>query len=311
MARQDNARRVRALREQAAAFEVRGRRQSRVDLRDPYHAALTARWTVFLGAIFVIEIVLNLVFASLYLGRPGSIANARAGSFADAFFFSVETLATVGYGAMSPATLYGHVISTIEIFCGMAFLALATGLTFVRFSRPRARFHYAAHAVVTTMNGQRVLMIRIANGRNEAMIDARATLTALMAEHTREGLSFRRNYDLRLLRDRFPLLPLTWTVMHPLDAGSPLHGLDARGLAGRDARLLLTISAHDPALAAEVYDAQDYPAAKILFGMRYVDALITDEQGRTLADLSLLSEVEPEVPPGDDPAREPSAEAAA
>lgn len=296
---------------QAAAFEVRGRRGPHVDLRDPYHSALTARWVVFLGAVFALEIGINLIFASLYLARPGSIANARAGSFADAFFFSIETLATVGYGAMSPATLYGHVISTLEIFCGMAFMALATGLTFVRFSRPRAKFHYATHAVVTSMNGQRMLMIRIANGRNDPMIDARATLTVLMAEHTQEGLSFRRNYDLHLLRYRLPLLPLTWTIMHPLDSRSPLHGLDEAGLAARDARLLLTLSARDPALAAEVYGAQDYPTANILFGRRYVDAVVTDAQGRTLADLSLLSEVEPDAPAPDGARHALSAEAAA
>lgn len=310
MVRQDKERRGRTMKVRAAAFEVRGQRRSRVDLRDPYHSALTARWTVFLAAVFALEIIINLLFAFLYLARSGSIANARPGNFGDAFFFSIETLATVGYGAMSPATLYGHVISTLEIFCGMAFMALATGLTFVRFSRPRARFHYASHPVVTTMNGEPMLMIRIANGRNDAMIDAHATLTVLLAELSQEGLSFRRNYDLRLLRDRFPLLPLTWTIMHPLDARSPLHGMDEAALAARDARLLLTLSARDPALAAEVYDAQDYAASSILFGMRYVDAMVTDAYGRTLADLALLSEVEPDGPPAENACRSLSAEAA-
>ncbi|MEO8716510.1 MAG: ion channel [Acetobacteraceae bacterium] len=276
----------------SGAFEVRGRRFRGFDPRDPYHGALTASWPLFLAILFCLEVGINFVFALLYLARPGSIANAAPGAFGDAFFFSIETLATVGYGAMSPATLYGHVISTLEIFCGMAFTALATGLTFVRFSRPRAKFLYADSAVVTPMNGRPTLMVRIANGRTGTLTDARVTLTVLMAEHSAEGLSFRRNYDLKLVRHRLPLLPLTWTLMHELGPASPLHGLDAAALAAADARLLLTISARDPALAAEVHDARDYPAANILFGMRYADAVVTDAQGRTLADLTLLSEVE-------------------
>ena len=229
--------------------------------------------------------------------RPGSIANAAAGSYADAFFFSIETLATVGYGAMSPATLYGHVISTIEIFCGLAFTALATGMTFVRFSRPRGKFLFADNAVIGPMNGRPTLMIRVAQGRKEPLADARATLSALIAEQTQEGVSFRRNYDLPLVRAHFPLFVLTWTVMHELDESSPLYGMDARALAARDVRLLLSVSARDPALATDVHAYQDYPAEKLLFGMRYVDAMVADERGRTLMDLTLLSEVEaiPEV----------------
>lgn len=275
------------------AFEVRARGISRFDFRDPYHGALTAGWPLFLTVLFGLELAINLVFAELYLLRPGSIANARPGAFGDAFFFSIETLATVGYGAMSPATLYGHVISTLEIFCGMAFMALATGLTFVRFSRPRAKFLYAETAVVGPINGRPSLMVRVANGRRQVLTNARATLTVMLIERTTEGTSFRRSYDLPLVRSRLPIFGLTWTVMHELGPDSPLHDLDARALAAQDARLLLSVSARDPALAAEVHDTQDYPPAKVLFGMRYADAMVTDENGRTLADLRLISEVEP------------------
>lgn len=292
MRRHTAVRRGRAMEVNVGAFEVRRRGIARFDWRDPYHGALTVRWTLFLTGLFCLYLAINLVFAVLYLVRPGSIANAAAGSYADAFFFSIETLATVGYGAMSPATLYGHVISTIEIFCGLAFTALATGMTFVRFSRPRGKFLFADNAVIGPMNGRPTLMIRVAQGRKEPLADARATLSALIAEQTQEGVSFRRNYDLPLVRAHFPLFVLTWTVMHELDESSPLYGMDARALAARDVRLLLSVSARDPALATDVHAYQDYPAEKLLFGMRYVDAMVADERGRTLMDLTLLSEVE-------------------
>jgi len=133
------------------------------------------------------------------------VLNARPGSFADVFFFSIETLATVGYGVMAPATLYGHVVSATEIISGMGFTAIVTGLTFVRFSRPRAKIVYATHPVVTTFNGQPTLMIRIGNGRLSLMTDARARLNALIMQKTDEGSMFRRSHELRLMQDRFPL----------------------------------------------------------------------------------------------------------
>ncbi len=292
MARRVADKRGRTMQVRADAFEVRKRGVSRFDFRDPYHGALTASWPLFLAVLLALEVGINFVFAGLYLLRPGSIANAAPGSFADAFFFSIETWATVGYGAMSPATIYGHALATLEIFCGMGTTALATGMTFVRFSRPRHKFLFADNAVIAPMDGRPTLMVRVGHGRSQALTDARASLTAIFSERTAEGTSFRRSYDLPLVRPRFPLFVLTWTVMHELDPASPLHGLDGRALAAQDVRLLLSIAARDPALAADVHAMQDYPADRLLFGMRYVDTMVADPQGRTLMDLTLLSEVE-------------------
>jgi inward rectifier potassium channel len=276
------------------AYELTKKGAARYDPRDLYHLLVSLSWPQFLLLLLVVVLLIHLVFATLYVVAPGSIANVRPGSFTDAFFFSIETLATVGYGVMAPASLYGHVVSAGEILCGMAFTAIVTGMIFVRFSRPRAKIVYATHPVVTTFNGQLTLMIRIGNGRLSLMTDAHAELNALMKERTDEGSLFRRSHDLRLVRDRLPMFALTWTLMHPIDDDSPLAGYDAARLTDGDVRLYLTVQARDHAMAVEVFDMKDYGAEDILFGMRYVDAVTIDGAGNTIADLTRISFVEPD-----------------
>ncbi len=286
-----------AMRVQFGAFELRKRAAERFDWRDPYHFALSLTWPRFALAFLLLNLGINVLFAALYLLQPGSIANARPGRFSDVFFFSMETLATVGYGTMSPATLYGHSVAAAEIIAGMAFTAIMTGLTFVRFSRPKPKILYADHPVIATRNGRPTLMLRIANGRTGMLIDARAELAALIAERTQEGQFFRRIHDLRLQRNRLHMFPLTWTLMHDIDEQSPLHGRDAAGLAAMDFRLFIALKAHDYVLGADIFDAKTYFAGDIVFGMRYADAVSIDEQGRTVADLSRLSLLEAEGAP--------------
>lgn len=263
------------------------------DLRDPYHLAVRISWPRFMALFLALNLALNLVFAVLYLLQPGSIANARPGSFADAFFFSFETLATVGYGVLSPATLYGHLVSVAEIVTGMAFTAILTGLVFVRFSRPKAKVIYADRAVITPYNGTPTLMIRIGNGRPGPLADATARLTALLREETSEGQSFRHTHDLRLRTTRLPVFALTWTIMHPIDDQSPLRGIDPAWIAERNLVLFLNFEARDPSLAASVHDTRQYGGADILCNRRYADAVITDAEGRTFADLGRISALEP------------------
>lgn len=277
------------------AFEIRKRGAARFDLRDPYHLALSLSWPQFALAFLLLNLAINLVFALLYLLQPGCIANARPGVFGDAFFFSMETLATVGYGAMSPATLYGHSVAAGEIISGIAFTAIMTGLTFVRFSRAKAKILYADKIVVARYNGRPTLMIRIGNGRAGMLVDATAEVAALIGERSHEGQFFRRVHDMKLSRARLPMFPLTWTLMHEIDQKSPLHGLDAARLAEGDVRLFVAVKARDYVLAAEVYDAKTYAGADIVFGMRYSDAVSLDEQGRTVADLGRLSLIEPDT----------------
>ncbi len=162
----------------------------RFDLHDPYHLAVSLSWPAFVAVMIACWLVINLLFALLYVASPGDVVNARPHSFSDVFFFSVETLATVGYGVMAPATLYGHIVSASEIVTGTAFTAIVTGLLFVRFSRPKAKIIYADDAVVSLHNGKPTLMLRLANGRMSIMSSASVRLFVLLAERTAEGASF-------------------------------------------------------------------------------------------------------------------------
>ena len=178
--------------------------------------AVALSWPQFLAALLTLYLSVNLVFAVLYWAVPGSVANVRPHSLADTFFFSIETLATVGYGEMYPATLYGRVVAASEIVCGIAFTAILTGLTFVRFSRPRAKLIFAANPVVAMHNGKPTLMVRIGNGRVGVLTDVAAKLNVFFFD-TLQGMPFRRAQELRLERTHIPVFTIFWTLMHVLD----------------------------------------------------------------------------------------------
>ncbi len=278
----------------AGAVEIVKRGVTRYDFHDPYHIALSMSWKGFALAFVGFELGLNIVFALLYLAQPGCIANARPDAFSDAFFFSLETLATVGYGNMAPATFYGHTVSAVEIISGMAFTAIMTGLLFVRFSRPRPKILFADQAVVTSHNCSPTLMVRIGNGRLTLLTHAKVHLGVLLQEISAEGRSFRYVHDLVLTNSTFPLFALTWTLMHRIDAQSPLAGFDAERFMESDARLFLTIEARDHALGAAVHDMRIYTSEEVLFGMHYAETITFDDQKRPIGDLTRLSLVEPD-----------------
>jgi inward rectifier potassium channel len=269
----------------------------RLDLRDTYHAVIELSWPRFLITLISADLAINIGFALLYLVRPGSVAHARPGSFADAFFFSIETSSTVGYGEMYPATFYGHSVASTEIIAGMAFTALATGLLFVRFARPKARIRYAENAVIASRGGQPTLMIRIANGRHSLLYDAAAHLNLLLTIRGEQGGTFRRVHELHLGRSRLPMFSLTWVLTHKIDAASPLHGYDPARLAEHDACLLLAVEARDVTVGAQVVDTRSYGPSHILFGMRYTEAVSIDAEGNVIGDLGAISRMERDIGP--------------
>jgi inward rectifier potassium channel len=273
---------------------------SRFDLSDPYHLALTVRWPLFVAGLFGSYLVITGVFAALYLAQPGCVSHTHLGSAAsvsDALFFSIETLATVGYGVMAPATLYGHLVASAEIITGMAFTAIMTGLIFVRFSKPRAKIVYADTVVICRHNGNPTLMLRIGNARTSVLTQLHVSLSALIRETTLEGGSFTSLHELPLLRASWPTFPLITTMMHVIDEHSPLAGLDRRGLDLSKIRLVFSLEARDPELAAMVYDITSYDAAAIRPGMRFADAVSQHQKGHTVADLTRISLIEPEDTP--------------
>jgi inward rectifier potassium channel len=282
----------RPMRVRNSAFELRKTGVARFDWHDPYHIAVTLSWPAFIAIALGGLLVVNVVFAVLYSWEPGAVLNLHPGDLLLAFFFSLETLATVGYGEMAPASVYGHVVAGVEIVLGMASTAIFTGLLFVRFSKPQAKILFADKAVVSTLNGVPTLMIRIANGRMTMLTHASAKLAVLMLEISEEGQTFRRIHDLKLIRDNIPIFPLTWTLMHVIDEASPLFGRGPEELKAEELRLFLAVEARDTGLGALVQDIATIEHHQIAFGMRYSEAVSVDEDGRTTADISRLSLIE-------------------
>lgn len=262
-------------------------------LQDLYHFCMTISWPRFYLFIAAAFIALNLLFAGLYQAKAGGIANQYPPGFLGAFFFSVETLATVGYGDMHPQSLYAHWVSMLEICIGMMSIALITGVTFARFSRPRARIVFTHSPVVRLLDGKPALMLRAANARNNVIIDASARLRLLQHEVSAEGVSFRKLHDLELVRDQHPMFVLGWTLVHKLEEGSPLYGHDAESLAAVRAQMILSINGIDettvqPMVARHTFSHQD-----ISWNHAFADLIYTDAEENDHVDYQKLQEVRP------------------
>jgi inward rectifier potassium channel len=261
---------------------------------DLYHRSMTVQWPIFFGSATLIFVLLNAAFAFFYFLGDEPVANVTGNSPLDLFYFSIETLATVGYGDMHPQTSYGHAVATAEIFTGMCFLAVMTGLIFARFSRPRARFIFAEHPVVTVRDGRPTLMIRMANARHNAISRATARLWLIRVERTLEGDQLRRFYELLLDRHEHPMFVLSWTLLHTIDKASPLHGATAANLAAADAALVLTVSGVDDSSAQQLHARRIYSADDIRWQHRYRDISSISPDGRFMLDYTKFHDVMPE-----------------
>jgi inward rectifier potassium channel len=261
---------------------------------DIYHHAMTVSWPAFFAWAGAVFIILNSVYASLYFLGDNPVANVRSGSFLDFFFFSIETLATVGYGDMHPQSNYGHFIATVEIFTGMSCLAVMTGLVFARFSRPKARFVFAQYAVVTAHLGRPTLMARVANARHNTISGANAKLWLIQRETTPEGQTLRRYYELTLERHENPVFAFSWTIFHIIDEFSPLSGVTTDQLIKSEAALVLTISGFDDSSAQQLWARQGYSHKDIRWRHRFVDITSWSDDGRMLLDYEKFHDVVPD-----------------
>ena len=293
----------------ASRRRPRGSREMRLDDRvviahglpmpiwqDLYHRALIMRWPVFFVSLGILFLLLNTAFATLYMLGTAPIANQFPPGFSGAFFFSVETLATVGYGDMHPQTVYAHWIATLEIFIGMSSIALATGLIFARFSLPHAKIMFARYAIVRPLEGRMTLVVRAANARQNVIAEARAKLRIMRLETTTEGFTLRKLYDLTLVRDQHPVFKLGWSLMHVIDEASPLFGETAETLKASDASLLITIEGVDESTSQTMQARHLWSCDRIRWQHRYVD-IMREENGVSHIDYSHFDEVVPLDPP--------------
>lgn len=241
--------------------------------RDLYHRSMTVSWPVFILAVAAVFLVTNAIFAGLFACGAAPIANAPPGSFAYLFFFSVETLATVGYGDMHPQTIYGHIVASIEMFAGLIFAAVITGLIFARFSRPRARLVFAEVATVSPHDGRLALCIRVANARLNLIANASAKLWMIRNVRTTEGRPFRRFYPLSLMSSESPVFTLSWSIFHIIDESSPLHGLGPDDLEVSEGTFVLTVQGRDESFAQEVQARQTYGWKDLRWNHAYTDIM--------------------------------------
>jgi inward rectifier potassium channel len=267
----------------------------RFSFHDAYHLIMSLTWPQFFGGAVVVYLCVNLVFASIYFLGDHAINNAAG--FSDYFFFSVETLATVGYGNMNPATLYGHCVATVEIITGMLSMAVITSLVFARFSRPTARILFSRVAVITPYDGVPTLMFRVANQRHSYILEANASLVLVRDEETADGHSLTRFYDLKLERARSPMFALTWQIMHRIDESSPLYGVTPQAMQDGDMRLAVTLSGMDEIFAAAITTRHTYAYEDIQFDRRFVDIFSEGEHPRHLyVDLNRFHDLQPPEP---------------
>ena len=273
-----------------------GRRLSPYE--DAYHWVLTRTWGVFFTTVALAFALVNALFASVYSIEPGAVRNAD--NFLDRYFFSVQTLGTIGYGVMYPATRWANVVVSIEAFVGLLFAALVTGLTFARFARPSGRIQFSERLVIGPRNGVPHLMFRMANYRHNQVAEVTLHAMLLIRETTKEGDVIRLPHQLSLVRSFNPMFSHSWMALHRIDETSPLFGDDAMERFRRDGfELYLTLTGTDPTLAQTIHARARYTLDDIVVNARFVDILRVEPDGTRIVAYDRFDEIEKleEAPP--------------
>ncbi len=259
--------------------------------RDGYHVLLTMPLWRFFAVMAGLFLAINLVFGALYALDPHGVGGARPGSFVDAFFFSVQTLGTLGYGVMAPRSLYANSLVTLEVFLGVFNQAVATGLLFARISRPTARIMFSDKAVITEFDGAPALIFRAANRRRNLVVEAEVSVSLIRNVVTAEGHEMRRFEELPTLRARTPLFFLTWTVIHRIDETSPLAGESRESLIASQAEVLVVVKGLDETFVSTIHARASYTPEEIVWNRRLADIFAIDRQGRRAIDFRRFHEL--------------------
>jgi inward rectifier potassium channel len=275
------------------AIEVIG--APRTPFADLYLQLLRAPWWLDLLGVSGAFLLINFLFALGYL-VVGGVAGARPGSLADHFFFSVQTMGTIGYGTMHPRSAAAEILVTGEVLVGLSLLAVTTGILFAKFSIPRARMQFAEWVTISPLNGVPMLMFRLGNERASQLIEATVHVVLVRTERTAEGVIYYRLRDLALERDRSPALSRSWAVMHAIDASSPLYGATPESLARDEVELMLTVVGIDETSAQNLHARHTYDAAQIRWGARHADMLSPRPDGGLQLDMRAFHRVVPTAP---------------
>jgi inward rectifier potassium channel len=274
-----------------ATYQIRIVGARPTPLRDFYHALLQLPWWATIGAISAAFLLANALFALAYL-VVGGVDHAAAGSFRDAFFFSVQTMGTIGYGAMSPSSTAANLLVVVESVISLLLTAMSTGLVFAKVSRSTARFVFARQAVVGVVDDGPALSFRLGNERGNQIVDAQIRVALVRTERTTDGKAFYRTLDLPLVRERVLTLSRSWNVVHRIDAASPLHGETPASIGEKEVEVQLMVVGIDDITMQTVYASHRYFAHDIVWGARYADVLSETPDGHLVLDLRRFHDVE-------------------
>jgi inward rectifier potassium channel len=244
-----------------------------------YHTMLNLSNTRFIALLVTGYLLINLIFSLGYLacGPEALVGDAHVNAFAKAFFFSVDTFATIGYGNVVPLGLAANLLVTLEAMVGLLSFALATGIMFARFSRPVAEIIFSRDAIIAPYRGMTAFEFRIINGRENQLIELQAKIVFSRFEEI-DGTRQRRYYQLALERSSVAFFPLSWTIVHPIDDKSPLKGWTQQQLTDANAEFLVLLTGIDETFAQTVHSRSSYVAEELIWGARWVKLFEADEQ---------------------------------
>jgi inward rectifier potassium channel len=267
---------------------VRLGRRRRNPLRDFYHWLMILRWWKLSFFVLATLLLSNVLFALLYLQIGDAIKNATPGSFSDAYFFSVQTMVTIGYGNWYPVGILANCVATVEGMLGLLGFAMAAGLMFAKFSRPTAKVLFSKVAVIGRRDGIPCLSFRMANERANQILEAHITVVLARDEVTLEGESIRRMYDLILQRSHSPNFALSWLAVHPIDPSSPIYGKTPEQLAAVKAEILITLSGIDDTFSQPVYARHSYTYRDLRWNHRFQDIFRREQNGVRYLDFNVF-----------------------
>jgi inward rectifier potassium channel len=279
------------------SFNVRRKGQSLMESLNVFHWLLNLSAWRFALLVVAIYLLTNMFFAAGYfLCGPDSFAGAVGTTpldrFLDGFFFSVQTLATIGYGRISPSSMSANVLVTIESLVGLMGFAIITGIVFARFSRPTAEVIFSHRAVIAPYRNITGFMFRIANARTNQLISVEAVVNMGRLEDNKEGKPKRAFYSLELERRKVQFFPLHWVVVHPIDENSPLYGWTPERLAASDAEFTILLTATDETYAQTVHARSSYKPAEIVWAAKFVDMFLPSDDSVVTVDLGKIHDIE-------------------
>jgi inward rectifier potassium channel len=260
---------------------------------DLYSFFLDGSWSKFFAVFVAVYLLGNVFFAGIYMIDPDSIGGSRLNSFADAFYFSAQTMATIGYGVLHPKNDFSNMVVVIEAAVSLAGTALVTGLMVAKSSRPTAKLVFSKPILITKMDGKLTLLFRVGNTRGKDIASAEMTLSLLTDWVSPEGQHMRRMNDLKLVRRRSPFFNLSWLVMHEIDDESPLKALirDDNTLDSRALGFVSVLTGHESTYGQTVYARHIYPIENVVFNQYFVDVMSELPDGRLMIDYAKFHDI--------------------